>query len=136
MFSSAPQEPSLRLKSRRPFMQASVQLMKLVDHDNNVSHWMDQAWNMEWSNIANRFRPRSKTRAVIFRPTPEVKLDWLRAGIGRFLMSMYKWRLASSTLCNCDAEQQTADHAIEECPIYKASKGVCEMKILEKESEV
>ena len=42
--------------------------------------------------------------------TSWVRLNRLRAGVGRFHSSMYKWGLALSPNCECGATEQTADH--------------------------
>ena len=52
-----------------------------------------------------------------------VRLNRLRTGVGRFRSSMHKWGLAPSAACECGAEEQTADHVILECPLYRAPNG-------------
>ena len=52
-----------------------------------------------------------------------VKLDRLRTGVGRFHLSMHKWGLVLSPNCECGASEQTADHVLTACPIYRAPHG-------------
>ena len=49
--------------------------------------------------------------------TALVRLNRLRAGVGRFLFCLYKWGsgYASSAACECGAEEQTVDHVFLQC---------------------
>ena len=49
-----------------------------------------------------------------------VRLNCLCTGVGRFLSFMHKWGLASTSLCECSALDQTAAHAILECSLHHA----------------
>ena len=55
--------------------------------------------------------------------TAWVKLNRLRAGVGRFHFSIHKWGLASLQNCECGAAEQTADHVLIACPIHQAPHG-------------
>jgi len=44
--------------------------------------------------------------------TKWVRLNCLRAGIGRFRFCLHKWGMAPSAACECGAEEQTVDHVI------------------------
>ena len=57
--------------------------------------------------------------------------DQLEQGlcIGRFQSSMYKWDLASMSICECDA----SDQVILECPLHRAPRGYHEMLALDNE---
>jgi len=48
-----------------------------------------------------------------------IRLNRLRTGVGRFLSCLYKWGMASSTACECGAEEQTVDHVVLQCPIHR-----------------
>ena len=37
---------------------------------------------------------------------------------------MFQWGLAPNATCECGAEEQTADHVILRCPIYRAPNGL------------
>jgi len=44
--------------------------------------------------------------------TAWVWLNRLRTGVGRFRSCFYKWDMASSAACECDAEEQTVDQVV------------------------
>ena len=46
-------------------------------------------------------------------------LNRLRTGVGRFKTSMKKWGLADSAACERGDPEQTADHIITTCPLYR-----------------
>ncbi|KAJ8396816.1 hypothetical protein AAFF_G00014150 [Aldrovandia affinis] len=60
-----------------------------------------------------------------------VRLNRLRTGVGRFCSSMHRWGLASCAACECGAEEQTADHVILDCPIYRAPNGIHGLSVLD-----
>ena len=51
-----------------------------------------------------------------------VRLNRLRNDIGRFESLMYRWRLTTTAVCDCDAEQQTPEHLLCQCPIYNLAR--------------
>ena len=63
-----------------------------------------------------------------------VKLNRLRTGAGRFHLSMHKWGLAPSPNCECGASEQTADHVLTACPIYRAPHGARGLTVLDKKT--
>ena len=123
-----------RLKPRRLFASSAFQLQS-ESSGVNADQWMDMKWDKIW---------QSKTTALhchIPHPTfpppgwslPRVawsRLNRLRTGVGRFGSSMFKWGLASSAACECGAADQTADHVILECPMFRAPKGLRGLKEL------
>ena len=46
-------------------------------------------------------------------------LNRLRTGVGRFKTSMKEWGLAESAACECGEAEQTAEHIITTCPLYR-----------------
>ena len=64
-----------------------------------------------------------------------VRLNRLRTGIGigRFQLSMHKKGLAPTSICECDALDQTAVHVILESPLYCALRGYHELLVLDDE---
>ena len=46
-------------------------------------------------------------------------LNRLQAGVGRFKTSMKEWGLAESAACECGEAEQTAEHIITTCPLYR-----------------
>ena len=53
-----------------------------------------------------------------------VQLNRFRTGVGLFRSSMYKWGRDSTASCECGAEEQTADHILTSCPIYRHTNGI------------
>jgi len=53
--------------------------------------------------------------------TAWIRLDRLRTGVGRFRSCLHKWGMAPPTDCECGAEEQTVDHVVLHCPIYRMS---------------
>jgi len=48
-----------------------------------------------------------------------VWLNRLPTSVGHFRFCLYKWGMTSSTACECDAEEQTVDHVVLQCPIHR-----------------
>ena len=49
-----------------------------------------------------------------------VKLKRLHLGVRRFINAdMWRWDFFKSPACNCGADQQTVNHIITECPLYR-----------------
>ena len=103
-------------------------LQQCSEHDISAARWTDHFWSMEWE--VNTSRLHAFVPDVGFPPPgvdlPRlawVRLNRLRTGVGRFRSSMHKWGLAPSAACECGAEEQTTDHIILECPMYRAPNG-------------
>ena len=56
--------------------------------------------------------------------TAWVRLNRIRTGVGRFRSCLYKWVMASSSACECGAEEQTVDHVVRQCPTYRPPHGL------------
>ena len=119
----------VRLRSRRPFAPGARNLL-----DNHArrgiraSEWTNHKWNAGYCENVSRLRAfvsRTCARPVGMglHRAAWVKLNRLRTGVGRFHLSMHKWGLAPSPNCECGASEQTADHVLTACPIYRASHG-------------
>ena len=63
-----------------------------------------------------------------------LKLNGLRTGVRRFHSSMHKWGLTPLPNCECGASEQTADHALTECPIHRAPHGAQGLTVLDDET--
>ena len=104
-----------------------------------ASEWTNHKWNAEYCKNASRLRvfvPETGARPVgMGLPRAAwVKLNRLRTGVGRFLSSMHKWGLAPSPNCECGASEQTADHVLTACPIYRAPHGARGLTVLDDET--
>ena len=64
-----------------------------------------------------------------------VRLNRLRTGVRLFRSTAHKWDMATSPTCECDAEEQTADLIINECPIFRPPNGVHGLRVLNDETK-
>ena len=130
----------VRLRSRRPLVSAARNLLNnLARLGIRASEWTNHKWKTEYCENAFRLRafvPRTGARPVgMGLPRVAwVKLNRLRTGVGRFHSSMHKWSLAPSPNCECGASEQTADHLLTACPIYRAPHGARGLTILDDET--
>ena len=130
----------VRLRSRRPFVPAArILLDNLARLGIRASEWTNLKWKTVYSEGASRLRafvPRTGARPVgMGLPRAAwVKINRLRTGVGRFHSSMHKWGLAPSSNCECGASEQTADHVLIACPIYRAPHGARGLTVLDDET--
>ena len=126
-----------RLKSRRPFVLAAWKVLdSLSKLDIRVKQWTKHKWNADYLECTSRVRafiPRVSSRqlGMSLPRTSWVRINRLRTGIGRFHSSMYKWGLAPSPNCECDATEQTANHIISSCLIHHVPRGTRGLQILD-----
>ena len=118
--------PLSRLKSRHPFSRTAQQMLGTVPEDMSARAWLATAWRREWESAV----PSSRMHHHLLDPGDGVQgehlprrqwtlLNRLRTGVGRFKMSMKRWGLADSAVCECGEPEQTADHIITTCPLYR-----------------
>ena len=80
------------------------------------------------------FEDQSELRLFVPRPSARsfgmglprlawVRLNRLRSSIGRFQSSMQNWGLASTSISDCGALDQTAAYVILEFPLHRAPSG-------------
>ena len=126
---SPPYEGHRQLKSRRLFVPAALDLLNNADalSTSAAGSWADHKWNMEWQECASRLHgfiaDVSSLPLEIHFPRPAwVRLNRLRAGVGLFRSTMHKWGMVPTPACECGAYEQTADHLIISCPIYRHPK--------------
>ena len=126
-----------RLKSRRPFVPAARKLLQdLTELDIRAAQWTDFEWSTEYSECSSDLRafiPRASTRPMgMGLPRSSwVRLNRLRAGVGRFQSFMHKWGLAPTSNCECGTAEQTAEHIILTCPVHRAPTGICGLTVLD-----
>jgi hypothetical protein len=117
--------------ARELLQQCSVQ-------GTSAARWADHRWSSERDNIPPRLRdfiPDASSPTGFGLPRKAwVRLNRLRTGVGRFRSSMHRWGLAANAACECGAENQTADHIISSCPIYRAPDGTHGLSVLDDES--
>jgi len=128
-----------RLKSRHPFVPAAQHLISLSDNNNiRGAQLADYQWNAEWTDSPTRLRifiPDTGTHPprMVFARRAWVRLNRLRTGVGRFRSCLYKWGMASAAACECDAEEQTVDHVVLQCPIHRPPHGQHGLTVLDNE---
>ena len=126
-----------RLKSRRPFVPAARKLLQdLTELDIRAAQWTYFKWSTEYSECSSDLRafiPRASTRPMgMGLPRSSwVRLNRLRAGVGRFQSFMHKWGLAPTSNCECGAAEQTAEHIILTCPVHRAPTGIRGLTVLD-----
>ena len=137
LLSGSSDTSQVRLRSRRPFVPAARNLLdNLARLGIRASEWKNHKWNAEYYENASRlhaFVPETGARPVgmgLFRAA-WVKLNCLRTGVGRFHSSIHKWVLAPSPNYECGASEQTADHVLTACPIYRAPHGARGLTVLD-----
>ena len=60
--------------------------------------------------------PLSLMPLGLAQPRPAwMRLNHLETSVGCFHLSMHKWAMAPSAICECGMEDQTADHIIQRC---------------------
>ena len=140
LLSGSSDNRQVRLKSRRPFVPGARNLLdNLAKLGIRVSEWTNHKWKTEYCENASRLRafvPETGAKPVgMGLPRAAwVKLNRLRAGVGQFHLSMYKWGLAPSPNCDCGASEQTADHVLTACPIHRAPHGARGLTVLDDET--
>lgn len=127
VISSDPTHP--RLKSRRPFAPSGMDLLSTIQPTESKTHWLSRMWSEKWQSTPNHLHryipvPSRSCPGFDLPRHAWVKLNRLRTGVGRFNADMWRWGLSRSPACDCGAEQQTADHIITECPLYRPPNGV------------
>jgi len=127
-----------RLKSRHPFVPAAQHLISSSDNI-RAAQWADHQWNAGWADSPTRLRifiPDTGTHppGMTLPRRAWVRLNRLRTGVGRFRSCFYKWGMASSPACECDAEEQTVDNVVLQCPIHRSPHGLYGLTVLDDET--
>ena len=116
----------VRLRSRRPFVLASRNLLdNLARLGIRASEWTNHKWKKKYCENASRlcvFVP-GRVPGLLGWAYPE-QLGLSSTACGLVLgdsichaSQMDKWGLAPSPNCECGASEQTADHVLTACPI-------------------
>ena len=123
-------EQRARLKSRRPFAPAALELLHAIDNTViSAATWTDHDWQAEWRASTCRLRnfvaeAGARPPGLALPRASWVRLNRLRTGVGRFRSILHKWGVASSGVCDCGTGEQTADHVILDCPVYGSPGGM------------
>ena len=116
-------------------------MMKLADHDDSAAHRMEprlKHGKERFHQHISRFhvQPRSKTAGLSLARLLWIEHTILPTVFACFLASMFKRELTTSPTCKCGAEHQTADNAILDCFISKATIGMDGLEILDDDFKV
>ena len=118
--------PPSRLKSRHPYNKAVQEMLNSTSEDLSREAWLAAAWKQEWESAGpshiHRYIRDPGGGAIGGDDLPRRQwtiLNRLRTGVGRFGASMKKWGLADSAACECGDPEQTAEHIITTCPLYR-----------------
>jgi len=126
------------IKSRHQSVPAAQQLINFSDNNNiRAAQWANHQWNAEWEDYPTRLRtliPDTGTYTMTLPRRAWVRLNRLRTGVGRFRSCWYKWGMGSSAACECGEEEQTVDHAVLQCPIYRPPHGLHGLMVLDDET--
>ncbi|CAM4608619.1 unnamed protein product [Leuciscus chuanchicus] len=117
--------PLHRLKSRHPYNKAARDLLRSIPEDLSTEAWLAAAWKQEWESAGP-----SRIHRYIYYPGGSLEgedlprrqwtlLNRLRTGVGRYKASMRKWGLEDRAVCEFGEPEQTAEHIITTCPLYK-----------------
>jgi len=126
-----------RIKSRHPFVPAARTLISASGNNIRAAQWGDYQWNAGWADNSTRLRffiPGTHPPGATLPRRTWVRLNRLRTGVGRFRSCLYKWGMTSSAACECDAEEQTADYVVLQCPIHRPPHGVHGLTVLDDET--
>ena len=116
-------------KSRRPFARSGKDLLSTALPNKTKAHWIAKMWSVDWQPSTSRLREYivSPSKCCPGSDLPRqawVKLNRLRTEVGRFNADMWRWGLSKSPACDCGADQQTANHIITECHLYRSPNGL------------
>ena len=122
-------ETQPRLKSRGPFATSGKDLLSTILPNETKAHWKARMCSVEWQPSISWLREyiTSSSGSSPGSDLPRqacVKLNRLRTEVGRLNADMWRWGLSKSPLCDCEADQQTANHVISECPLYRPPNGL------------
>jgi len=129
-----------RVKSTLPIVPAEQQLISFShNHKIRAAHWVDHQWNAEWAYNPTKLRifildTSTHPLGMTLPRRAWVQLKCLRTGVGRFRSCLYRWGMASSAACECGTEEQTVDHVVLQCPIYRPPHGLHGLMVLDDET--
>ena len=100
-------------------------MLRTIPEDLSTEAWLAAAWKRQWESART-----TRMHRYIHDPGGGIEgedlprrqwtlLNRLRTGVGRFKSSMTKLGLTDGAACECGEPEQTADHIITACPLYK-----------------
>ena len=118
-------EPPNRLKSRHPYNKAAQEMLSSIPEDLSTRAWLAASWKQEWESagpsLIHRYiwDPGDGAEGEDLPRRQWTLLNRLRSGVGCFKSAMKKWGLADSAACECGEHEQTAEHIINTCPLFR-----------------
>ena len=125
LFSTKNEVAPCRLKSRKSYNNEAQEILSVIPEDRSKDTLIAAMWKQEWEASGS-----TRVHHHISNPGEGVKgedlirkhwttLNRLRSGVGRYRSSIKKWGLTDSAACECGEPEQTADHIINSCPLYR-----------------
>lgn len=113
-------------KSRYSYNKAAWESLCSIPEGLSTSAWLSAPRKQDWESAAS-----SRMHKHICDPSGGVKgedlprwqrtlLNRLRAGVGCFKASISKWCLSGRAASECGNPEQSAEHIITACPLYRA----------------
>ena len=98
-----------RLRFSHPFVTAARKLInELSILSTPAARWIDYKWDMKYCKNQSKLRlfvPRPDATSLgmgLLKPA-WVRLNRLCTGVGKFQLSMHKWKLVPTSFCECGA---------------------------------
>ena len=80
-----------------------------------------KCWQEEWDATEKGRWTRALMPHVKYEELDEPTTFWLSQGLsghGVFASFLYKYKRRNSPLCRCEAEEETPEHVLTQCPLY------------------
>ena len=128
-------------KVKTPISASCNRLKKTMQEDQlSAAQWMTEKWRSVWASMTTPLHlyfptPQQRTAGLDLPRLAWTCLNRLYTRVGRFNLSMHKWGLSPSATCECDTEEQTPDHILCTCPMYRPPHGLHGLVELDKSTK-
>ena len=118
-----------RLKSRQPAIATAKALQASNFNPKEVwkEKWLNSGYNSPLFNIDEH---SSKSNEFSLPRKLWCNLNRLRSGHGRCNVMLHKWKIVNDPSCPCGNQQQTMNHLLKDCPIFKYNGDMNDIKEL------
>ena len=131
-----------RLQSQNPFVPATRKLLiELSKLGIRTEQWTDYKWDVKYSEDQSKLRlfvprPNARPFEMDLHRSAWGLFNRLRTCFGRFHSSVDKWRLASTSICECGAVDKKKSHLILilESSLHRVTRGCYGLLVLEDET--
>jgi Reverse transcriptase (RNA-dependent DNA polymerase)/Endonuclease-reverse transcriptase len=121
--------PTPRLISRRPIWL--IEQQQPLTQFNINTEWTESWTTMQPQNGELVSNPCAWPPGYDLRRHEWVLLNRFRTGQGRCAYLMYRWGFGESPNCDCDADEQTMNHVINDCPRRRFPGGLTALHLAE-----